>query len=527
MVRAFSAIATDGLRHLLLGGVAALAMAPTALAQTAGPDPMAQDDGLAPGAIYVDADGVGRDGEAGTLTILGVDRPALARMDGRTLKGRRIVYHYRTGAASAEGEVTLVNPDGSVLNADLLELDEDLRSGVAVNLAIRGADDEKLMAATAVRRSETVNELNYALFTPCPICDDEGNYETPSWDIRARQVVQDEAARVVYYRDALFRIGGVPVFYAPVFWHADPEVERATGFLPPIVQYSVERGLSWEQPFHIVVSPSEDWTVSPQINGRVNPFLNLTWRRRYESGTILARGGYTYSENFGEIIDGDPDDDHRGYLLAQGRFDPAGAWRWGFTAERVSDKTLFDRYDIVDPYADRGLYSVDERRLISQVFAERQDERSYLSLAAFSIQTLRLNPFYLPDPSNPTAAVDANGQALFEDDDTMPLVGPLIDARWEPRGEIFGGRLRLRGSAVALTRGDYVGAPTLASEVVPPGNPPNADPAYPGVDSRRASIELDWRRALIAPIGLRYEPFVNARFDAYSVEDLPLDGDGT
>lgn len=526
MVRAFCAISTNGLRHAALAGAALLVVAPHALAQTA-PDPTAQDDGLSPGAIYVDADGVERDGAARTLTILGTDRPALARMDGRTLKGRRIVYNYGTGAASAEGEVTLVNPDGSVLNADLLELDEDLRAGVAVNLAIRGADDEKLMAATAVRRSETVNELNYALFTPCPICDDEGDYKTPSWDIQARQVVQDEEARVVYYRDALFRIGGVPVFYAPVFWHADPEVERATGFLPPIVQYSDERGLSWEQPYHVVVSPSEDWTVSPQINGRVNPFLNVSWRKRLTTGTILARAGYTYAENFGEVIDGDPDDDHRGYILAQGRFDPAGPWRWGFTAEGVTDKTLFDRYDITDAYADRGLYSVDERRLISQLFAERQTERSYVSVAAFHIQTLRLNPFYIPDPADPSAPIDANGQPLFEDDGLMPFVGPLVDARWEPREEILGGRLRMRGTAVALTRRDYVGGPTLSPEAIPPGDPPYADPAYPGVDSRRVSLEMDWRRALIAPVGLRYEPFLNARFDAYSVEDLPLGDDGT
>ena len=34
-------------------------------------------------------------------------------------------------------------------------------------------------------------------------------------------------------------------------------------------------------------------------------------------------------------------------------------------------------------------------------------------------------------------------------------------ARWEPEGPVFGGRLRLKGSAVSLYRDDYVGEPVL------------------------------------------------------------------
>ncbi len=522
MIRALSALGRSALRARLLAGVAVLACAGPALAQ----DPEAQpvDDGLEPGAVYVDARSAERDEVTDTLTLEG--DPATLRVDDRTLRGESIVYGLSTGVGSAQGDVQLLNPDGTVVHADVLELDADFQAGVAVNLAVQGANGEKLMAATAVRRSENVHELNYAIFTPCPTCDDEGNFRQPSWSIQARQAVQNQELNAILYRDAVFKIGGVPVFYAPVFWHADETVDRASGLLTPRIEYSDERGISYEQPYHWVISPSEDLTISPQINGRVNPFLNLTWRRRFETGTIEARAGYTYSENFGEVIDGNPDQDHRGYVLAHGNFDLDGPWRWGFTAERASDKTLFDRYDIVDPYAEHGLYSVDERRLISQVFAERQTQRSYFSAAAFSIQTLRLNPFYSAcDPiipgCDPKAPVDAFGNGLFEDDGTMPLVGPLIDARWEPSQDLFGGRLKLRGSAAILTRQDYVGGPVLSPGVIPPGNPPNASPLYDGVDSRRISAEADWRRVLIAPAGIRYEPFLTARFDAYSIDQLP------
>src|SRR5690606_8192879 len=100
-----------------------------------------------------------------------------------------------TGVATAAGDAELIDVDGTVITAQRLELDEDLRTGVAVDLTVRAADGGSLMAATAVRRSESVNELNYALFTPCPICDEDGERKAPSWSIQARQVVQDEDLR--------------------------------------------------------------------------------------------------------------------------------------------------------------------------------------------------------------------------------------------------------------------------------------------------------------------------------------------
>ena len=517
-------------RAALLAGcaltiVASPARASDEVIQTAPPplpapeDAAPIEDGLGDDGVYLDADSVTRVGEDDqTLVAEGLRERVLARFQGRTLRGRRIAYDLETGAASGEGEVELVNPDGTVVYASLLELDSDLVAGVAVDFAARLGGHNKLMAATAVRRSETVNELNYALFTPCPICDDEGNFKQPTISVQAEQVVQDQELRAILYRNALFRVAGVPVFYLPVFWHPDPSVERASGFLTPTIDFNDQRGISYEQPYLIVVSPSEDWTISPQFNSKVAPFLNLGWRRHFGDGIVTARAGYTYEEAFGDIIaDGDRRADHRGYLLAEGQFDPEGAWRWGFTAERTSDKTLFDRYDIVDPYQDNGLYFGDSRRLISQVYAERQTQRSYVSVAALAIQSLRLNP---PGFSG----------GVFEDDGTLPIVAPLIDARWSPEREYWGGRLALRASSVALTREDYVGAPILRPGTELMGAL-NGEPGLPGVDSRRLTLQGEWRRVLIAPIGLRYEPFVDLRADAYSISDLPLtlggDGDAT
>lgn len=509
------------LRLRLLAGAAAVALTAAgglaqAQTQEAPPVRTAGQDGLAPGAAYIEADSAIREGDVITATGMG-DARVLARFRDSTLRAGEVSYDLARGVATAGRQVEFTDPEGNVVFASYLELDSNLRAGVAVDFATRFRNGASLMAATAVRRSENVNELNYALFTPCPICDADGNPKQPSIAIQAEKVVQNEELRAILYRNAVFRVGGVPVFYLPFFAHPDPTVERASGFLVPIPSYDEGRGVSLEIPYLQVISPSEDWLISPQINADVAPLLNLQWRRRFTDGTVVLRGGYTYERNFGDFdLDGDGDAESnvkfgdrtsRSYFLGHGRFDPAGPWRWGFTAERTSDKTLFDRYDIRDPYQDNGLYYGDQRRLISQIYAERQTERSYVSVAAFTLQSLRVETF---DPVTPALNV-------FESDGDLPFVAPLVEARWEPDGPVFGGRLRLRGSAVALYRDNYVGSPVLRPPVIPGGS----TAGLPGVDSRRVTGQAEWRRPMISPMGVRWEPFVDLRADVYSVEDLP------
>lgn len=520
-------VQTGALRLRLLAGAAAVALVSSgggALAQETPPAPpeapqVPGPDGLPPGGVYLDAETVTREGDV--VSASSTQDRVLARFRQTTLRAGRVTYDLGREVATADDRVEFVDADGNTVFASHLELQSDLKAGVAVDFATRFSNGASLMAATAVRRSENVNELNYARFTPCPICDAEGNPKEPSIAVQAEKVVQDHDLRAILYRNAVFRVGGVPVFYLPWFAHPDPTVERASGFLIPIPSYDEGRGVSLELPYLVVVSPSEDWLISPQINTDVAPFLNLQWRRRFSDGTIVLRGGYTYERNFGDFdpdgecdIDCDiqknirfGDETSRSYFLGHGRFDPEGPWRWGFTAERTSDKTLFDRYDIQDPYQDNGLYYGDQRRLISQLYTERQTERSYFSMAAFTLQSLRVKEF-----SPITPALNE-----FEADGDLPVVAPLIDMRWEPDHPVFGGRLRLRGSAVALARDNYVGAPVLRPEILPPG----PTDGLPGVDSRRMSGLLDWRRTMVSTGGVRWEPFVDLRADLYSIGDLP------
>ena len=109
------------------------------------------------------------------------------------------------------------------------------------------------------------------------------------------------------------------------------------------------------------------------------------------------------------------DNTNQSYILSRGAFHIDQNWLLGFTAERVSNQLLFDAYDIPKVYESRGPYVADDRRLISQVYAIREDSQSYFSAAAMSIQGLR--------PSNTVP-----GQ--FEDSATFPTVAPLVEERF-------------------------------------------------------------------------------------------------
>ncbi|WP_392353244.1 hypothetical protein V8F63_11360 [Brevundimonas sp. LF-1] len=224
-------------------------------------------DGLTPDAVFVDADSAQRQGDVISAQGSAEDR-VMARFQDHSLRAQDLTYDLQNRVATASGDAELTAPDGSVVHAQRIELDSDLKAGVAVDLATRLSNGSSLMAATAVRRSETVSELNNVIFTPCPICTVDGAAKTPSVSIQASKAVQNEELRAILYRDVVFRLGGVPIFYLPVFSHPDPTVDRASGFLVPWGDYQAGRGVSLEIPICTSSRPLKTCWSAPSSTPR-------------------------------------------------------------------------------------------------------------------------------------------------------------------------------------------------------------------------------------------------------------------
>jgi LPS-assembly protein len=456
--------------------------------------PATPSDGLTDEGYYLESDLLIRDDVNQIMTARG---KVQSRYQGRTLRADEVIYNSKTGEIVANGHVQLVNPDGTAEFADHLELDKDMKAGFAENFAARLDQNMKIASVTAVRRNANIQELNRAIYTPCEVCAEKPR---PTWSVSADKIVQDKQKQLIYYKNATIHLWGAPILYLPLFWHPDPQAKRSSGFLAPKIDFSKGRGTSYNQPYYYVISPSSDVIIAPQISTGVNPFLNVNYRKRFYSGTIEARGGFTYDKDFDIHGDRFGQSTARSYILANGKFDIDEKWKWGFTAERVSDALLFDKYKINDVYVQRGLFTSDDHRLVSQLFATRQDQRSWFSVSAVSVQGLRVVGI------NPTT----NSANAFENSGAFPLIGPLVEARWEPDSPVLGGRLRLQGSGVMLNRSE--------SQY---GEPPYYLPDYKGqsgVDSSRASFKADWRSSTIVGNGLKVSPFAQARGDAYSIK---------
>jgi LPS-assembly protein len=147
-----------------------------------------------------------------------------ARYQGRTLRADEVVYDTKTEVVTAHGHVTLINADGTAQFADDMTMDKDLKAGFARGFSARLDKNIKIAADSAVRRNEQITELNKAIYTPCEVCAEKPK---PTWSIQADKVVQDKNKHLVYYHGATIRLWGAPLMYLPVFWHPDPQTERA------------------------------------------------------------------------------------------------------------------------------------------------------------------------------------------------------------------------------------------------------------------------------------------------------------
>ncbi len=434
------------------------------------------DKAIGADGFYMEADTMIRDDEHHTLTAKG---SVEARYNGKVLRADQLDVDQSTGIVMAHGDVQLLNPDGTSEFAKEMTLDKDFSAGLALAFSTRQEPNVKMVADEAIRLNKDAMALNKAAFTVCDICAADGQPKTPTWSIQAAQVIQDPEHKVIFYHHAVIRVAGLPVAYMPIFWHTDPSAKRGSGFLAPQIAID-RRGFSYQQPYLWVISPYADLTIAPQLNTKVSSLLTGEYRERFYSGQIDARFGYTYAQQFDSK--GQPYDNltSRSYILGSGAFIINPAWTWGFSAERVTDPLMFQRYAVPNAFDPRGLFATDDQRLLSQIYAVEQNSRSYLSIAMMSFQGLRVG--------------DLNG--------TFPLVAPVIEGHYDPNILILGGRLRLDGSGVVLqrNRNPYTNAP-------------------PGQDQRRGTFSGNWQSSYTLYNGIRLEPFLEGRGDLYNADN--------
>ena len=440
----------------------ALAALAVALALALPTTPAAAQDDAAGNRVVMRADRVHYDESSGIATASGSVEFA---HEGRILQADTVTYDEPADLVTASGNVVIVEPTGEILFSDHAEMTGDLREGVIRGVRVLLAENARLAANGARRLGGRTTEMAKAVYSPCELCPETPG-RAPLWQVKARRAVHDRLLRDIVYHDATLEVFGVPVFYTPYLRHPDPTVERRTGFLKPTYGSSSILGHQVRIPYHLVLGPNRDATVTPLITQNEGVVLLGEYRERTETGAYAFDGSATSADardDFGVRTDGR---DERWHLHGEGQWRHDDIWRYGFDLYRASDDSYLSRY---------GFDNSDT--LTSDLYIEGFHGRSYASAFGYVFQGLRRE----------------------DESDRIPVVAPLMDYRLATDPDENGSFFTVDANAMALSREE-------------------------GVNSKRVSVQGGWERPLLTDGGHFFTLGTSLRGDAYVVDYVPVDG---
>lgn len=384
---------------------------------------------------------------------------------GNRLRADRVIWNRKTGAVRAEGNVALINTQGDTAYGDSVELKDTLKDGVVENLLLVLQNGGRL-AAKHGNRVNGVTTLDYAAYTPCDVVDSDGCPKEPMWKITALKVIHDPVKHRISYRDARLNILGVPVLWLPGLSHPDGSgAGGASGLLVPDIKYSRRNGAELALPYYIQIAPNRDLTLTPHIYSEVLPAIEAQYRALTSNGAYQVSGMATYSSRVPASATGPnmtSNREFRGYVDASGRFQLDPQWSITGSGRLATDRTFLRRYDITN-----------DDRLREMVEAERIDQDSYLSIAGWGVQTLRVN--------------DVQGR--------QPIAVPAVDFRQRFADPWLGGRFELQLNTLSILRTE-------------------------GQDTQRAFAGLRWDLRRYTTLGQEVTLTAYSRADVYHTDEV-------
>ncbi len=366
------------------------------------------------------------------------------------LKADKVVYDRRAGLLKAFGNVWLREPNGNIVKADDLVLDDKFKTGFANFVEFLMTNDATIKAVYVKREEGPITIFEQVAYTRCKSCVSAAG--TPFWELKSSKATYVEADNRIYHENARMEVGGVPVFWVPYLSHPDPQTKRATGFLVPKFGYSDTLGGIAEIPYFINLAPNYDLTLRPTITSKQGPLARAVWRHHTGNGAyeIDAAGIYQLRHR---RVDPPGDVRLRGAVRSFGQFNINSAWYWGWNGTLTSDDTFLKRYKIdgTDTFT-------------STAYLTGLKDRNYFNAAIYHYQS----------------TIAGEGSR------TLPFVTPHIRSSIIFDRPVFGGELGLDTKSYVLSRNR-------------------------GVDASHWTSDLHWQRQMISDAGLLVTPFANLR----------------
>jgi LPS-assembly protein len=369
------------------------------------------------GPIAFEADEVEYNDNAQTVTAKG---SVVLRREDQSVRADTVTWNRDTGQIVATGNIRLIDADGNQLFTDRVELTDELKTGAMENLLLALREGGRLAASSGKRIANGDVVLTHASYTACEVEDDDGCPKQPTWRITAAQVVYQQDKKSVRFRGARLELFGIRLMPLPGLLVAT-DGRPISGPLIPDLRLSASNGVEISESWYQRLSDNRDITATAYVYTKAPPMISGQYRALTEKGAYQITGYATQSRLIS--VSGQPttgsSNEFRGYVYANGKFQLSPTWSVTASIRRATDRTFLRRYDI----------SRDDR-LRSLVDVERIDDNSYLSIAGWATQTMRVG--------------DSQGQ--------VPLALPAIDYRRRMTDPLVGGRLELQLNSLAILR---------------------------------------------------------------------------
>ncbi|MCB1429469.1 MAG: LPS-assembly protein LptD [Nitratireductor sp.] len=447
-------------------------LAPSALAQTS-----QTGEGIFGGAVanpnaqmLLEADNLVYNNDEDTVAAVGNVRIAY---DGYTLVAQRVTYSRRSGRVIASGNVEILEPKGSRIFAEEIDITDDFRDGFVSSLRVETADNTRFAAESAERRDGEIAVFNQGVYTACEPCKDHPE-RPPLWQIRANRVIINNSTRRVEYEGASFELYGKPIAWLPRFSHADPSIKRMTGFLVPSPSYSQNLGFGVKQSFFWAMAPNYDLTLSGTYYSNQGFLGEAEWRHRTELGeyNLKIAGIDQQTPKDFDAIAIDSNETGRVAVMSAGRFDLNDRWQFGWNGLWQSDGNFAKTYN---------LEGYNGREITNEVYLTGLSGKNYFDLRAqnFVVQDDRIDqdPFI------------AGNQKL---EDQQGNAYPVFDYNRVSDYPVGGGEVSLDINFRNIHRGD----PQVVNN---DGISVNTDDRFHGIEgnSQRLTMESEWKRSEI------------------------------
>jgi len=463
---------------------AALSYAGQALAQDTGAqDTGAQDTGTQHAGQPVRAESqpstaqTGETAEENTITftadrveyledddIITASGNVVLRRGGQTARSDAIKWNRKTGIVTASGNVRLVDEDGNELYTDQAELTDELKTGAMQNMLLVLREGGRIAAISGQRDEKGDIILNRVAYSACSVEDSQGCPKEPSWKVTADRVIYDSVSKRIRFHGARLEFFGAVPLPLPGLRIAT-DGRAVSGLLIPNFSFTPSNGVEINQSYFIRFSENRDLTATVYTYTDVPPMAGLQYRALTSKGTYQITGYATESRRIPvDVATVNPERDFRGYIFANGRFQLSPNWSVTTSLRRATDRTFLRRYDL----------SRDDR-LRSMVDVERIDDNSYLSIAGWATQTMRVG--------------DSQGQ--------VPVALPAIDYRRRLASPVLGGRIELQANSLAILR-------------------------TTGQDTQRVFAGARWDLQRYTPLGQKITLTALARGDVYHSDENDL-----